>query len=233
MTMHEFFEQFGIKINDSKIFSTALTHNSYANETKTKETYQRLEFLGDAVLQMYVSKFLYLNFTKAHEGKLTKTRSDIVRQETLSEIAKMIGLGKIIRLGQGEIKSKGYEKPSILSDVYEAVTAAIYLDQTEEVLINWIKKTIFKYLEKNDYKELTHDYKSELQEIIQAEVRSDLEYKVESQIHIEKENKIGYTVSVNLDGKKYGIGKGYSKQEASQNAAKDCLNKLKKPTKTN
>ncbi|AAT75588.1 ribonuclease III, dsRNA-specific ribonuclease [Mesoplasma florum L1] len=231
MTMHEFFENFGIKINDSKIFSTALTHNSYANETKTKETYQRLEFLGDAVLQMYVSKFLYLNFTNAPEGKLTKTRSDIVRQETLSEIAKMIDLGKIIRLGQGEIKSKGYEKPSILSDVYEAVTAAIYLDQTEEVLISWIKSTIFKYIEKNDYKELNHDYKSELQEIIQAEIRSDLEYRVESQKHIEKDNKIEYTVSVNLDGKKYGIGTGFSKQEASQNAAKDCLNKLKKSAK--
>ncbi|WP_028124420.1 ribonuclease III [Mesoplasma melaleucae] len=233
MTMHEFFKQFGIKINDSKIFDIAVTHNSYANENKINETYQRLEFLGDAVLQMYVSKFLYLNFTKANEGKLTKTRSDVVRQETLSEVAKMINLGPIIRLGEGEIKSKGYEKPSILSDVYEAVTAAIYLDQTEEVLIEWIKATILKYLDKNDYKELNHDFKSELQEIIQAEVRSDLEYKVESQIHIEKENKIKYTVSVNLDGKKYGVGKGYSKQEASQNAAKDCLNKLKKPTKVN
>lgn len=226
--MKSFFKKFGIKINNEDLFITALTHNSYANEKHLSYTYQRLEFLGDAVLQLYVSKHLYLNLKQFKEGKLTKTRSDIVRQETLSEIARKIGIGKIIRLGQGELKSKGYEKPSILADVFESITAAIFLDQNENVLEKWLSDTILDFIRNNNLDILTHDYKSELQEIIQAEIRSDLEYKIEDQRTIEKYNKIEYTVSVNLDGIKYGIGLGFSKQEASQNAAKDCLNKLRK-----
>ncbi|PPE06442.1 ribonuclease III [Mesoplasma corruscae] len=229
--MKNFFKNFGIIINNEELFITALTHNSYSNEKHLNYTYQRLEFLGDAVLQLYVSKYLYLNLKQFKEGKLTKTRSDLVRQETLAEISKKIGLGRMIRLGQGELKSKGYEKSSILADVFESVTAAIFLDQSEEVLEKWLYDTMIEFLKNNNIDSMTHDYKSELQEIIQAEIRSDLEYKIESSKAIEQDNKIEYTVSVNLDGIRYGIGKGFSKQEASQNAAKDCLLKLIKTSK--
>ncbi|WP_031542032.1 ribonuclease III [Mesoplasma photuris] len=227
MTVQEFLQKYGITIKNSHLFDQALTHNSYANEKHLKYTYQRMEFMGDAVLQMYVSKFFFLNFPKLKEGELTKFRSNAVREETLSEIARSINLSQIIRLGQGEINSKGYNKPSILSDVYEAITAAIYLDQGEEVLISWLKQTMFKYISTPGFMDKLKDYKSELQELLQAENRCDLKYVVEKETHVPKENKTLYTISVNLDNQKFGIGEGFSKQEAEQNAAKDTLTKMK------
>ncbi|WFQ96014.1 ribonuclease III [Mycoplasma feriruminatoris] len=229
MSIKNFFEKYNIKINNEKLYSEALTHNSYSNEHKLKYSYQRLEFLGDAILQMYVSRFLYLNYSKLSEGELTRLRASTVREETLSRVAKDINLGQIIKLGHGEYITKGYEKPSILADVFEALTAAVYLDQKEDGLLNWLDQTLFKYIKDSNFINDTKDFKSELQELLQSEKRSDLKYITEREDFFTNENKILYTVSVNLDGQKYGIGKGYSKQEAEQNAASDCLSKLRKP----
>ncbi|MBY7704331.1 ribonuclease III [Vibrio harveyi] len=135
-TIRDFLKTYNIEINNSRFFDEALTHNSYSNEHRLKYTYQRMEFLGDALLQMYVSRFLFFNYPKLSEGELTKLRSNSVREESLSEVAKDIKLGQLIRLGQGELKTRGFEKPSILADVFEALTAAIYLDQGEEKLIS-------------------------------------------------------------------------------------------------
>jgi len=126
--MQNFFKQFDITINNKSFYNEALTHNSYSNENRLTKNYQRLEFLGDAILQMNVSEYLFKKFPKYNEGILTKYRSSMVRRESLAQISKNIGLGKFIRLGVGELESKGYEKESILSDIYESLTAAIYLD---------------------------------------------------------------------------------------------------------
>ncbi|WP_026389144.1 ribonuclease III [[Acholeplasma] multilocale] len=226
MTVQEFLDKYGITIKNSHFYNEALTHNSYANEKHLKYTYQRMEFLGDAILQMYVSKYFFLNFPKIAEGILTKYRSNAVREESLAKVAREIKLGRLIRLGQGELNSKGYDKDSILSDVFEAFTAAIYLDHGEEVLLCWLKETLYKEISKPGFMDKLKDYKSELQEKLQAENRNDLKYVVENERHIEKDNRTEYTVSVNLEGQKFGIGKGFSKQEAEQNAAKDCLAKM-------
>ncbi|MDQ0567467.1 ribonuclease III [Mycoplasma yeatsii] len=227
-TIRDFLKTYNIEINNSRFFDEALTHNSYSNEHRLKYTYQRMEFLGDALLQMYVSRFLFFNCPKLSEGELTKLRSKSVREESLSEVAKDIKLGQLIRLGQGELKTRGFEKPSILADVFEALTAAIYLDQGEEKLISWLEQTLFAYIQKPEFIDKIKDYKSELQQLLQSEKRSDLKYIVEHEEFFQKENKFLYTVSVNLDGQKFGIGKGWSKQEAEQKAAQDCLSKMKK-----
>jgi ribonuclease-3 len=105
-----------------------LTHNSYANERRLKYTYQRLEFLGDAIIEKYVSFYLFKTYLNENEGSLTKKRSEIVREETLSKVTQRIHLNQFIRLGNGEESSGGRNKDSILADVFESITAAIYLD---------------------------------------------------------------------------------------------------------
>nr|WP_303662291.1 ribonuclease III [Williamsoniiplasma luminosum] len=227
MTLEEFLQQYNIKIKNRHLYDEALTHNSFSNEKHLKYTYQRLEFLGDSLLQMYVSLYFFRNHPKLKEGVLTKSRSNIVREESLAMIARQIQLGNYIRLGQGELNSKGYDKDSILSDVFESITAAIYLDQGEEKTLNWLNKTLFKIMNNDQLLEKTKDYKSELQELLQANKRTDLKYIVDLENHMDAESKIEYTISVYLEDQKLGTGIGFSKQQAEQRAAKDSLSKLK------
>ncbi|AXK51341.1 ribonuclease III [Spiroplasma alleghenense] len=227
MEIKEFLKKFNIIPINIKIYEEAITHNSYANEKRAGYTYQRLEFLGDAILQMYVSLHFFKNFPREKEGVLTKYRSNSVREETLAEISRGINLGKIIRLGIGEINSKGYEKNSILADVFESFTAAIYLDQGEKVLNNWLNQTMLKFISEPGFMEKNIDFKSELQELLQAENRHDLVYKVIDSKQT-SQNRTIYKVALYLEDVKYGVGEGFSKQEAEQMSAKDCLLKLKK-----
>ena len=231
----DYFETtFQIKINNFQFYDQALTHNSYANENKSRNigTYQRLEFLGDAILQEYMSLYLYKHNPDVDEGKLTKERSNAVREETLAGVVKKFGLNNYIRLGNGEMTSGGNNKPSILADVFESITAAIYLDNEKKGNVNqvigrWLEQTLIVYISQNEYLESIKDYKSELQELIQAENRSDLHYNVKSQHPVEN-NSIEYVVEVILDGQVYGQGVGLSKQAAEQQAAKNCLEKLRR-----
>ncbi|WP_338970333.1 ribonuclease III [Spiroplasma endosymbiont of Labia minor] len=247
MTILTFLEKFNIKPNNIKIFEEALTHNSYFNEHRAKYleefskfksnsdfeksefvfNYQRLEFLGDAVLQIYISDFLYKKYAYKDQGFLTKTRSDLVREESLAYVAKKIGLGKIIRFGTGELNAKGYEKPSILSDIYESFTAAIYLDQNQNILKNWIESTLIKIGETSEFNELIHDYKSELQEYIQSGAKRDLKYEVIDTHIEEKTKKTVFRVQVKLDNMVFGEGNDFNKQEAERQAAKLALSKLR------
>ncbi|WP_339023033.1 ribonuclease III [Spiroplasma endosymbiont of Crioceris asparagi] len=224
--MRELLLEYGIEIKEMSYFDEALTHNSYANEHGTPITYQRLEFLGDAILQLKVSEYLFNNFKTYNEGLMTKYRSAIVREESLSYIVKNMGLGKLIKLGAGEIQSKGHEKNSILADIYESVTAAIYLDSGMEVVEQWLNKTLFISSNISYFLDKTHDYKSELQELIQLEKRDQLVYKV---INCEKNeyNQQNFTVNVSVENIVYGTGEGNNKKAAEQNAAKDALSKLR------
>ncbi|AKX33857.1 ribonuclease III [Spiroplasma litorale] len=222
-----FLEKFNIKVNNKKVYEEALTHNSFANENRLSWNYQRLEFLGDAIIQLKVSEMLFKKYPKANEGVLTKIRSAIVREESLAKISRSINLGNLIRLGIGELESEGYNKDSILSDVFESLTAAIYLDNDKNYVDNWLNNTLFKEISINSFVEETNDYKSELQELIQLEMRNDLVYKLVSQ-EKDKNNQILFTVNVVLDNMLYGVGKGTSKKKAEQLAAKDALSKIKK-----
>ncbi len=228
--MQNFFKQFNITINNKSFYNEALTHNSYSNENRLTKNYQRLEFLGDAILQMNVSEYLFKKFPNYNEGILTKYRSSMVRRESLAQISKNIGLGKFIRLGVGELESKGYEKESILSDIYESLTAAIYLDGGIVALNKWLEATIFSKENTKDFLEHVTDYKSELQEIIQLEMRSQLSYSTVKQSKVE-ENKTLFIVKVMIDGMIYGTGEGFNKKQAEQQAAKSALSKIKKKAK--
>lgn len=232
MTWEKFLENYGIFVKKHRFYyNEALTHNSYTNEKHLKYNYQRLEFLGDAILQKYVSLYFFQKFPKSFEGELTKYRSKAVREESLAEVARSIKLGNYIRLGQGELNSRGFEKNSILADVFEALTAAIYLDQGDEITWQWLNQTLFKVINDPEFQNKIYDYKSELQELLQAENRHDLKYAVENTQILAKTNQIEYTISVQLDNQKFGVGKGFSKARAEQEAARDCLSKLKKITK--
>ncbi|AUM62897.1 ribonuclease III [Spiroplasma monobiae] len=220
-------KEFSIEVKEKNYYYEALTHNSFSNENRLAKNYQRLEFLGDAILQLRVSDRLYKMFPKSNEGLLTKYRSSIVKQSTLAELSRKIGLGKFIRLGVGELESKGYEKDSILSDIFESITAAIYLDQSEEVLSEWLEKTIFSSFVIDQFLDKSHDFKSELQELIQLEMRSELKYvTIDSKKF--KDNTTSFTVNAILDGMVFGTGEGSNKKQAEQEAAKNALSKIKK-----
>ncbi len=217
----------GIKFTDLDIYIQAVTHPSYINETKTKqESYQRLEFVGDAIIQFIVTEYIYHNYKEMDEGDMTLFRSNLVREESLANAARYIGLGDYILLGIGEEKSRGSERTALLADVYEALIAAIYLDcglkTTREVLTYQFKVMVAKEgLE--SYLELK-DNKTKLQEMVQADRKRNLEYVVKNISG--PSNNPKFEVEVLMDGVMLGYGVGNSKKNAEQAAAKDALSKM-------
>lgn len=211
----KFLDKFNIKMQNEDLIITALTHTSYANEHKV-ESYERLEFLGDAVLQILMSDYLYNN-TKLKEGEMSKKRSTYVCEHALAEYAKVWGYIPYIKVGNGQ---KGNVNDTIVADIFEALLGAIYLDQGIEKCREIIKEIAIPHV-LNGTKFLK-DYKSALQELVQTE-RKSLEYilvKEEGPSH----DKF-FTVEVRVDDIVFGIGSGHSKKEAEQQAAKDAYNK--------
>ena len=216
-------EVIGYSFKNEDYLFTALSHSSYANESKSNkcENYERQEFLGDAVLELSVSEFLFKSFPDMPEGEMTKLRASLVCEPTLSYIAKTeIDLPKYILLGKGEDNTGGRDRDSIISDVFEAVIGAIYLDGGMEPAVSFIQKYVITDMEK---KIEFVDSKTRLQEKVQAKSLS-LEYKLISQDG-PAHNRI-YTSEVYIDGKPYGIGKGKTKKGAEQHAAYEALKKL-------
>lgn len=212
----DFLERFNIKINDKEIFQTALTHSSYSNEHKGVLNYERLEYLGDAVLELVTSEYFYLN-TKFKEGQMTKMRASYVCEKALATYAKEIGIDKHIRLGHGQMNNLN---DTIIADVFEAVVGAIYLDQGFEVVKKYIDAIIIPYIDKKI--DFNIDYKTKLQELVQTDKKS-VTYKVINEY--EKNHKKVFEVVVKVDEIIFGRGKGNSKKEAEQLAALDAYNK--------
>ena len=212
----DFLERFNIKINDKEIFQTALTHSSYSNEHKGVLNYERLEFLGDAVLELVTSEYFYLN-TKFKEGQMTKMRASYVCEKALATYAKEIGIDKHIRLGHGQMNNLN---DTIIADVFEAVVGAIYLDQGFEVVKKYIDAIIIPYIDKKI--DFNIDYKTKLQELVQTDKKS-VTYEVINEY--EKNHKKVFEVVVKVDEIIFGRGKGNSKKEAEQLAALDAYNK--------
>ena len=212
----DFLERFNIKINDKEIFQTALTHSSYSNEHKGVLNYERLEYLGDAVLELVTSEYFYLN-TKFKEGQMTKMRASYVCEKALATYAKEIGIDKHIRLGHGQMNNLN---DTIIADVFEAVVGAIYLDQGFEVVKKYIDAIIIPYIDKKI--DFNIDYKTKLQELVQTDKKS-VTYEVINEY--EKNHKKVFEVDVKVDEIIFGRGKGNSKKEAEQLAALDAYNK--------
>lgn len=212
----------GLNINNIDLYVKAFTHQSYANEHHV-ESNERLEYLGDSILDFLVAEFLYIKYPDLPEGKLTKMRAKYVCATANSKYALLIHLNQCLLLGKGESEQGGKTKPSLLGDLFEAFLGAVYLDLGIDAVRSIMEKIVFPEIENPDMGFFV-DYKSKLQEYIQAESRKGVEYvlvKESGPAH----NKT-FTVSVFHDHLKLGTGVGKSKKEAEQKAAQDALEKL-------
>ena len=218
--MEELLKKLKIKPKDKELYKSAFSHSSYVNEHHVKSDYERLEFLGDAVLDLVVADYLYTNH-KETEGEMTKVRANYVCENANYTYATALNLQKYILVGHGESKDGEPVKKAIVADIFEALMGAIYIDQGYATVRNIILKIVVPYMENPDISFFS-DYKSSLQEFVQTEQKS-VEYntvKEEGPAHDKT-----FTMSVSIDGIVYGTGTGSSKKEAEQLAAKDALNK--------
>ncbi|MBQ3848327.1 MAG: ribonuclease III [Clostridia bacterium] len=213
-------QSIGYVFKNKKLLETALTHTSYANEHHT-DSYQRLEFLGDSVVSVVVSTDIYNAFEDFPEGKLTKLRADLVREETLAELALRISIDKYIRLGVGESRQGGNKKPSILSDVFESIVGAVYMDGGPEAAINYVKSKMAGEVEKHLKTFMETDRKTNLQEYAASHGAKE-QYEIIGEEGPDHDKK--YIYRVTLDGKT-AEGKGKTKQDAEQAAAKEYYEK--------
>lgn len=215
--MEEFLREYGIVPNRLKLYEIAMSHSSYANEHKDKKNYERLEFLGDAVLELVVTEYLYKNYEQ-DEGDMTKKRANYVCEEANYEYMNKLGLIKFIKVGNGEI---GDLKKAIVADIFEAFIGAIYLDQgfpkAQEFILNVVSPYII------DNVSFFNDYKSILQEAVQTDKRS-LVYELVDESGPAHDKR--FTIAVKIDNVMYGKGVAGSKKEACQLAAKEALLKL-------
>ncbi len=217
-------EKIGYSFNDEDILLNALTHSSYTNENRNSGAAdnERLEFFGDAIIEFFVSEYLFEKYTDLPEGQLTRMRAAIVCESGLYVCAKEIELGSFIRMGKGEESTGGRDRPSITSDAFEALTAAIYLDGGREAAGVFIRKHILECLEDKD---LFYDAKTRLQEFIQTDSSNILEYKLldeQGPVHDRTFIEAAY-----LNGREIGRGSGRSKKYAQQEAARAALKNLK------
>ena len=204
------------------MLENALTHSSYANETHSSHgSNERLEFLGDSILSIIVSEYLYKNYKKLPEGELTKLRASLVCEKTLCMFSKQLRVGDYILLGKGEANNHGNERASILADAFEAILAAIYLDGGMEVAKNHVLRFIVPELENGEY-DLFIDYKTALQEIIQRNPEERLTYVLVDESGPDHDKR--FTVEVHLNSNVIGTGVGKSKKQAEQEAAHRALN---------
>lgn len=215
MNFLDFFKKYHIDIKDESRMQTAFTHSSYSNEQHTKN-YERLEFLGDAVLQLIMSEYFYLN-THLDEGEMSKKRASFVCEHALATYAKEIGLNKYIRVGHGQQHNVN---DTIIADVFESVLGAIYLDCGFEAAKRYAEEIILPYVEKDVH--FLGDYKSLLQEMVQTDKKS-LSYELVSESGPAHDKS--FTVNVVIDHIVYGTGTGKSKKEAEQKAAFDAYQK--------
>lgn len=213
-------------ISDASLYlvEEALTHSSYANEHNTKHN-ERLEFLGDSVLNMLVAEEIFKNYKNMAEGEMTKLRAASVCEEANAMYARSIDLSDMLKLGHGEEMSGGRFRDAILNDAFEALIAAIYLtegiNKTREILKDVVFPNIGKITDSSFI-----DYKSKLQEYVQSETREALIYKEISEVG--RPHDKTFTMAVYLDDVKLGIGIGKSKKQAEQLAAKQALEKMAK-----
>lgn len=221
--MQELFKKFDIEPNNINLYNQAFTHTSYAYEHTGEESYEKLEFLGDAIVDTVVSDYLY-NCNLYTEGEMTKIRASYVCENALSKYSEDLDFSKYIKVGKGENHTGGTHKKAIMADVFEAFMAAIYLDLGYEKVKDIALKIIIPYIENPDIM-LFNDYKSALQEAVQTD-KTSLEYivlKESGPAH----NKF-FEVEVRVGDIVMGKGNGRSKKEAEQEAAKKALSTLSK-----
>ena len=217
-------QDFGIVFSQKDLLETAFTHTSYANEHRLLNIShnERLEFLGDAALQLVISVYLYKRYPNKPEGEMSKMRSTIVREESLAGFTKACGFEQYIRLGKGEEKSGGRERATILGDLWEAFLGALYLDQGLPAVEKFLNQVMIPQVEKGNFDRVT-DYKTALQERLQVNGTVDITYTVIDESGPAHAKEFTMQVAV---GKELSTGLGKSKKLAEQAAAKAALEQL-------
>ncbi len=230
--LKEFQEIIGYQFTDDSYLKIALTHSSYANESKGKHVQynERLEFLGDSVLGLIVSRYIFENFPQLPEGKLTKMRAAVVCERSLWECAVNIDLGKYLILGHGEEHMGGRTRMSILADAFEALIAAIYLDSGIETVREWVMGQLYETIVAAARGKMFKDYKTEFQEVVQKNGDVEIRYEVVSESGPDHDKS--FLVEVYLNGVLMGSGEGGSKKKAEQQAAQNALMKVKEDEKS-
>ncbi|MDD6856905.1 MAG: ribonuclease III [Lachnospiraceae bacterium] len=217
--------EIGYVFNDKELLMQALTHSSYVNDRKMDKNLcnERLEFLGDAILEMTSSEFLYSEYPEKDEGELTKLRASLVSETPLAAVAGEIGLGEYLYLGHGEERTGGRTRYSVTSDAVEAVIGAIYLDGGIEPARAFVRKYILNDIEN---KKLFHDSKTVLQEIVQKYHKGTLTYRLVKEEGPDHDKKYG--MNALIDEKIIGYGEGRTKKAAEQQAAYSAIKSLNK-----
>ena len=211
-----------IILNDQALLKTALTHRSALNEKKgSHQSNERLEFLGDAVLELIVSDFLFKTYPQLPEGRLTQKRAAIVQTKTLAAAALKLNLGQYLIMSKGEKKSGGQTNVSLLANTFEALIGAVYVDQGFTQAVNFINQNLLQNLNLLFNQADIHDFKSQLQETWQKQFKTGPKYQLVNSFG--PDHGKTFTVKVFLKGKLMGEGKGKSKQAAEQAAAKSVI----------
>lgn len=227
MTTERLESALGLKFRDPELLQQALVHRSFLNEQggQPSDSYERLEYLGDAVLELTVSTELYRRFPLISEGELTKRRAVLVCGESLAGVARRLGLGEFLLLGKGEEAAGGRQRDSILAAAFEAVVAAVYLDQNYEQTSRFVLRLMNQELEELfNQGTLPENPKSRLQEHVQGKGVPTPRYRLvssEGPDHCPQ-----FTVEVLVDGQAMGVGRGGKRSDAEQDAAQDALNRL-------
>ena len=220
-------QRLGVRFRDRLLLETALTHPSFAAEmAEDIADYQRLEFLGDAIVGTVTSELLFRRFPDEPEGQLSRMRSRIVSRSSLARVARSISLGEAIRLGRGEEQSAGRDKDRILTDVFEAVVGALYLDQGFSASRELLSRVLEPALERVTASPERRDHKSALQEICQSRWRKTPAYRIVEE-HGPPHETV-FTAVAFVDERELGRGTGRSKQLAQQDAAQDALRQFPK-----
>ncbi|GGG21528.1 ribonuclease 3 [Lysinibacillus alkalisoli] len=214
--------QLEVVFKNKALLYQAFTHSSYVNEHRRKlfTDNERLEFLGDAVLELSVSKYLYETYPQMSEGELTKLRASIVCEPSLVIFANELNFGRFVLLGKGEELTGGRERPALLADVFEAFIGALYLDQDLDTVVQFLARVVFPKVEIGAFSQVM-DFKSQLQEMVQQSNNGLLSYEIIDE-RGPAHNRT-FVSSVMLNGEELGIGRGKSKKEAEQQAAQCAM----------
>ena len=223
MDINKVEESIGYKFKNKDLLINALTHTSYAHENN-KESNEKLEFLGDSILEFVSSKYIYNKYPNLQEGEMTKVRATVVCEESLYKIAKSHGFGDFLFLGRSEVKTGGKNRPAILADSVEAVIAAIYLDGGLQEADKFIIENLDKEIEKATKHVGDKDYKTVLQEKLQEHGEVKIEYEIINEAGPDHEKY--FEAQFKCNGKILAQGKGKSKKEAHMHAAKKALENL-------
>lgn len=227
-SLKTFAQKLDVSFDDWTLLHQALTHTSYANEAKDPAIHhnERLEFLGDAVLELATSTYLYKHFPNLPEGEMTKARASVVCEVTLAKRARILEIGKYLLFGKGELATGGRERSSILADAFEAIIGAIYLDQGSEIAFCYVLTQLKEDLLTVKNGQALQDYKTLLQEVVQKKADQTIQYELLSEKGPDHSKIFEFAVKVN--DVIYGIGVGKSKKEAEQQAAQQALDKINK-----